>query len=1354
MKKLARPDLLAVLILLILPLIYLWEVLFTDKVLLPIDNLFYFQPWLSFAPHFGASIPHNNLIGDLIVQNYSWKLFASEMVRSGQIPLWNPYIFGGVPFLAAGQYGVLYPLGVLFYVLPVAKAYGWFIALHLFLGAAFMYAYMRVIAVRPIGALLSAITFSFSTFIIVSFVWPQVVSTAIWAPLLLLMVEMIIRDSETRGITAIVWVLLGAVALGFQFLAGHMEISFYILFTLLFYAVSRLLSDWWQRRRLLVMMRAALLLATMVALGSALASIQLIPFYEAIKQNVRAGLVTYQDVIGWALPKQQLLSFLMPDFFGNPTHHSYFDLIQWRTQLAPNNFLGQPTEPPHTIFWGIKNYVEAGSYVGILPLALAAVALLSRRRKYTVIFSLYAALALLLAFGSPLYSIFFYGIPGFSQLHSPFRWIFPYTISLSILAGLGADYLAQRMGSPRGRLLTWLSRGLLFAGSALLLALGASLLMEGQSLRLATWAIQHSERLQGAFADGQMLYSYQFRNIFIFTLLLGASGITFYAARNRWRLLLPLWQPLAILVLVLDLFSFGMGFNSKTDPRLLAFVPPAIEFLKSDRELYRLVSFGYDDVLKPNTAMSYSLQDSRGYDTIIPKQYVDYWSLMEEPHGLLYSMVHKLVQPSSLESPLLDLLNVKYVLTTQNIRLPHYSLVYRGEVNIYRNEDYLPRAFFVPAARIVASPAEALAEIRKAKFDPRIYAVLEAGPGEEPSVLTKSIAAIGNHPSQPETSAVRGTLTANAQVVSYEPNKVVVIVTAPVAGLLILTDSYFPGWQVTVDGLESRIYKADYNFRAVALEPGQHTVVFRYSPLSFKVGLLGSFLAFLTLLLGAGYLAWRWLYQEQQGMSTVQRIAKNSLTPMSTSLLNKVIDLAFAMFMLRILNPTAVGKYYFAIILIGYFEILTNFGLNTLLTREVAKDPASGNRYLNSTTIVRLLLCLVSAPLIFGLVLLWRIAFGLDLETIIVIGLLSLSLVPSNMATGLSSLFYAYEKLEYPAAVSVVTNLLKVALGVAALLAGWGIIGLAAVSVLINVITALVFVYLVQSIFFKPRLGFDGVLTRTALGESYPLMLNHLLATVFFRIDIMFLQPMRGDAEVGYYSTAYRFLNALNIIPSSFTFAIFPIISRYAESAKEALLRAYVLSLKVLLIVSLPITVGTAMLAPELILLLGGEQYLPYSAIALQLLITFLPLSYINSVTQYVLIAVNQQRFLTLSFLIGATFNIVANLLLIPPLGYVGASIVTVLSEVVLLVPFMYSVHRHVGEVSLLALAVRPTVAALLMGLFMWWLRALNPLLLVPWAGLVYFALLLLLRTFDAQDVLLLRRLLGKDRGTLAVEIR
>jgi O-antigen/teichoic acid export membrane protein len=285
----------------------------------------------------------------------------------------------------------------------------------------------------------------------------------------------------------------------------------------------------------------------------------------------------------------------------------------------------------------------------------------------------------------------------------------------------------------------------------------------------------------------------------------------------------------------------------------------------------------------------------------------------------------------------------------------------------------------------------------------------------------------------------------------------------------------------------------------------------------------------------------------------------------------------------------------------------------------------------------------------------------------------------------------------------------------------------------------------------RPHFEWSRGLGRWMMVTSVPLMINSLLSTVFFRIDMLLLKPMKGDEVVGYYGAAYAYLNALNIIPAYFTLAIFPLMSRYAAAGRDSLRRAYILSLRLLVMVALPITCGVPFIARGLMLVLGGAEYLPDSAIALQILIWFLPFSFINSVTQYVLIAIDQQRFLTKAFLIGATFNVGANLIAISLFSYKGAAVVTILSELVLLVPFYWAVRKHLGSLPWVSIFWQPTLAAAAMAGAMWLLRGIPWPLLIPVGGIVYVAVLALVGGFRQPDMDLMAHLipLGRLRARL-----
>ena len=212
--------------------------------------------------------------------------------------------------------------------------------------------------------------------------------------------------------------------------------------------------------------------------------------------------------------------------------------------------------------------------------------------------------------------------------------------------------------------------------------------------------------------------------------------------------------------------------------------------------------------------------------------------------------------------------------------------------------------------------------------------------------------------------------------------------TSATAAGSCFTDNYFDGWKaylrpygVEGEGVNAQgesieeqlpLYRADGTFRAVYLpEAGQWTVRFVYSPRSLLVGIYVSFLAAIALLLLVGWWAWGRYYRGEG--SEVGTVAKNSAVQMVMSLVNKGIDFVFAMLRLRVLSPSGEGSYAFAIAFYTFFEIITRYGLGTLLTRDVALDRRHANRYLVNVIGLRTLLWLVSLPVMLLVALFYRV---------------------------------------------------------------------------------------------------------------------------------------------------------------------------------------------------------------------------------------------------------------------------------------------------------------------------------------------------------------------------------------------
>lgn len=1373
------PDVLIVAGLLVLPLLFFAPVTLGGKTQIPADNLYQYEPWLSARADLGVpEVPHNALLSDLVLENYQWKSHVRQSLSDGVIPLWQTEQFAGSPFLAAGQHSALYPFSVLYYVLPLDLAYGWFTVSQLWLAGALMYLFVRGIGLRRFGGTVAGVAYQFSAFFIVSVVFPMMIAGAAWLPLLLLMIEFIIQRRPVRGDrpTTIPWIAVGAVALMMNVFAGHVEITYYTLIVMAYYATARLIWSWWQTRsNWRKQLTPAFSLLAMVALGMGLGAAQFIPLYELGTHSFRQNAADFDTVTGYALPKRHIAKFLLPNVYGNPAHHSYIDVFDWETVQQDwlricedgENCKDGVARVTNTDF-GIKNYVEGSTYMGLLVLILAGIGLIAPRRPsaasdphrtppYRAILGLLGAASLTFAFGLPTYALIYYVFPSTDQLHTPFRWVWPLTFCVAVLAAFGADALSQEQGDRASRRLKWLGYGVMGAGLAVIAGLLASRAAYGSFEPLIERVFNNLAQANHAFPDTRAFYSYEFWQLLIFGVILFAAGGVIRLSRSSINLPLrlggfPLWQGLTIGLIAVDLMIAGWDFNPAADPAWLDYKPDAIQWLhdkQAEGVLFRYTTLDKgESPLHANSTWRYGLYDVRGYDSLIPKQHADFMNLLAPQGGLDFNRIDPIAwnNEQALTSPLLDLLNVRYIVTDWIIQdeaiATDFDEVYvddNGALRIYENRDALPRAYTLPYYDLTeeqcgATPDDFATIFTSPDFtaDPRRVVI-------EDFSDTKPCAPVYHWP-QPEHEAD----PVAAQITNYGEIEVVIDPIVDEKSWLVLADSYYPGWKAFVrpqgtgedQEKEIDVHLVNGNFRGVILEPGAWTVRFRYSPPTFQVGAFVSFISGMLIIFMLMLWVWRRIYRETDDADHAKRIAKNSLAPIFLNLFNRGIDFAFAFIMLRILGPANAGVYYYAIVIFGWFDILTNFGLNTFLTREVARDRDSAGRYLFNSSALRLGLAALNIPLLVGFLLIRQATVDPALETqaIVAIVLLYIGLLPASISTGLTALFYAFEKAEFPAALTTVSTMVKVALGLAALLLGWGVVGLAGVSIITNLVTFSALAWLARPLVSGFFQRVDRGLIRHMVGQSWPLMIVHLLQTLFFKIDVVLMEAINGTTVVGQYSTAYKWLDALNIIPAFLTMALLPIMARQAHEDRTGLKRNYGLAVKLLVMVALPVAVVTTFIGEPLIRFLGGEEYLPAGSIALQLMIWSIPIGWINSVTNYVIVALDRQRTLTLAFMGGVVFNIATNLIFLPAYSYRAAAIITIFSEGALFIGFGLIIRQEIGGMAWFNMLWRPVVATavLLAGLLLIWPFA--PLLGLVLAPIVYSGVVLLLRPFNAEE--------------------
>jgi hypothetical protein len=446
--------------------------------------------------------------------------------------------------------------------------------------------------------------------------------------------------------------------------------------------------------------------------------------------------------------------------------------------------------------WGPWQRVEVG-YLGVLPLLLAFLALVLRRDAPTRFFGALALIGLALALGgyAILHGWLYQFAPGFGQLRAPARFIVVMDFALAALAAFGFDALLRALSrageialkrivraTPWAFLLTTLPAG----------ALAYAILILGQSQDAVLFA-----RIANA------------TNALAFFILLFALSLALIIARATRFFRPRAWAALALALIFFDLFSLGAYVDaSSDDPTRVFDHPDAVAFFKSDSDFFRVDprGTGVDNIWSPDTSILYGIFDINGDNPLVLADFHRYWETLGSRSTRAY-----------------DLLNAKYLIARKSAPVDRakFKLAYEDAAfNVYENTHVLPRAFVVAEARVVGDHTAALEALHAPEFDPMKVVVLETDHGRR---TTEDRTSVIRHPS-------------SVNVIGYGPNEILLDVNAPGAGVLVLSEVYYPGWRAWVNDRETEVLRANYLFRAVEISAGAQRVRLLYDPWSFKIG--------------------------------------------------------------------------------------------------------------------------------------------------------------------------------------------------------------------------------------------------------------------------------------------------------------------------------------------------------------------------------------------------------------------------------------------------------------------------------------------------------------------------------------
>jgi hypothetical protein len=733
--------------------------------------------------------------GDLASFYYPSYEFAAQQIKSGSIPLWNPHVFSGMPFAADVQAGLFYPLNWILYSF-FSIDYGaleWLLIAHYWLASAFTYVFLRDVGLSRLGALAGGVVFAFCGFMVAHLGHLPMVLVAAWIPLILLMLR---RAMLNRTLAGWAWAIGAGLVMAVSLLAGHVQIFSYGLMAAGALWLYLLLGQKPLSVRSITpwVLKGGLALALALGIGA----IQLLPSLRLSAESVRAA-VSYEEASQFANQPITWVNFILPRVFGS----------------NPANYF--PGEWQNTENWG---------YTGVVTLALAAAGLAFKRGRLVGFFAVLVALALAIMVGDlSIVGAWIYKFaPGFSSLRSSGRALVLLGLGLAGLAAYGLDALVASLSKrekERQNVFWWLV-GL----SAVLVVLALGVMPAFYKEAIIGGGTEYG-RLPGAINELGMLL-----------LWLGLlAGVGWAAYRGRLDAMAAGGVMLALLVL--DLFSPNSRFNPTTTNILAGFENySAISVLfkgtqdeRTNIPLRINSDTNAQDVWQPSTGLrSGVLYDTGGAFNPLKLERYDYlWEIAKR----------------NPETPLYDLTGAAFeiISPTTTITPAHagelkWELVDKFEgFDIYRNKNALPRAFLVHESRVLQKAESIVLELRRFDVDPRHIVILESGTPTQSDLP-------GTAEGQSTGEFVRAT--------RYSPNEIDLTVKANAPGWVVLTDAWYPGWEVKINGQPGSMEPAFYAYRAIRVGAGEQTISMRFEPNNWRVGRVVTLLALVVALVGLG----------------------------------------------------------------------------------------------------------------------------------------------------------------------------------------------------------------------------------------------------------------------------------------------------------------------------------------------------------------------------------------------------------------------------------------------------------------------------------------------------------------------
>ncbi|MEK7184376.1 MAG: flippase [Patescibacteria group bacterium] len=475
-------------------------------------------------------------------------------------------------------------------------------------------------------------------------------------------------------------------------------------------------------------------------------------------------------------------------------------------------------------------------------------------------------------------------------------------------------------------------------------------------------------------------------------------------------------------------------------------------------------------------------------------------------------------------------------------------------------------------------------------------------------------------------------------------------------------------------------------------------------------------------------------------MSLTRKVATSTIIQVISRILQTIGGLILLKMVAQYLGVAGIGELTTVFAYVGLVGIFADMGFFLILVREIAQSPKQETVLVNNVITLRSLFSLLL--FLVGFAIVWLLSYSYEVK--VAIGIYSLASFWPQIGTTIAAVFQSRYRIDKAAAGDILRTVASIAGVALAIRLDAGLVGVFVGYLVANVLGFLLQFALLQH-YVRFRVSFDLAIWRRILVEALPFGLVAILGFVYLKIDTVLLSLMKSSVDVGIYGPSFKIMEVAAALPAYFMSAVMPIYSRYAATKDPRLVHIFQRSFDVLVIAAVPVVIGTILVAQALIPVLATDEFVVASTVlvfgmpataatALSILIVTCLFLFANHSVGYLLIAGGYQRELIGPYLGIAIFNIVANLLLIPNYSYVGTSVTTVLTEVLVLITSLSLVHRHFGLQPVLDRLGKALLAGALMAIPVYLVRE-HILLAVGLGALSYGGVLYALKGITKDDI-------------------